>query len=76
MFISTDHHLVYNGVTAEDVVFPGVLLDMVLHPRGLSWAWQADHHDDLHNKKGKEWITVAQYRHLNPELYSYEHEEL
>lgn len=33
--ITTDHHLFYNGVTAQDVVFPWVVLDMVLHPCSL-----------------------------------------
>lgn len=34
-FKVTDHHFVHNGVTAEDIVFPRVLLDVVLDPCGL-----------------------------------------
>lgn len=33
--LSTDHHLLHNRVTAQDVVLPRVLLDMLIHPRGL-----------------------------------------
>lgn len=46
-WVNTHHHLVHDGVTTEDVVFPRMLLHMVLHPRGLPRARQADHHYDL-----------------------------
>lgn len=49
--MATDHHLLHNGVAAQDVVLPRVLLDKVLHPGGLTCAWQADHHDDLHTTR-------------------------
>lgn len=58
-WMSTDHHLVHNSVAAENVVFPRVLLDVVLHPRGLPRARQADHHNDLHNMNGRRRIKAV-----------------
>jgi hypothetical protein len=33
---NTDHHLLHDGVAAQDVIFPRVLLDVLVHPGGLS----------------------------------------
>lgn len=36
MCLATDHHLLHNGVAAQDVVLARVFLDKVLHPGGLT----------------------------------------
>lgn len=57
--LSTDHHLFHNRVTAQNVVLPRVLLDVLIHPCCLSWARQTNHDNDLENKR--------QVRSLHPQ---------